>query len=125
MASGSGVSQNYHPECEKALNDQLKLELEAMYMYISMASHFSRSDQALGGFAEYFSKAAQEEMGHVDRLCKYQNKRGGKVVFSPIKKPEKDDWGSGRTLCAQFYRSCYLWVRHGSVGGPGMASGVH
>lgn len=77
------------------MNEMVGLELEAMYTYISLASHFDRSDKALDGFRQYFNKAMEEEMGHVDLLCKYQNKRGGNVLFKGIKKPEKNNWGSG------------------------------
>ena len=98
--SRSTVSQNYHQECEEGLNAQIQLELQAMYTYISMASHFQRADKALEGFAKYFSKAAQEEMGHVETLSKYQNKRGGHLLFKDIPQPAKDDWGSGQLECA-------------------------
>lgn len=90
------MRQNFHEECEQALNHQIQLELQAMYTYISMASHFQRSDRALEGFSRYFKKAAEEEMQHVDMLAKYQNKRGGTVEFKTIPQPEKDDWGSGQ-----------------------------
>lgn len=107
---GQGVRQNYHPDCEKALNVQIGLELEAMYTYISMASYFSRHDQALPGFAQYFSKSVQEELGHVQLLCQYQNKRGGRVEYKDIKKPAKDEWGSGEQLCQLPYLLWYLWI---------------
>ena len=77
------------------MNVMIGLELKAMYTYISMSSSFDRSDKALDGFRQYFNKAMQEEIGHVDMLCKYQSKRGGNVLFDDIKKPEKDNWGSG------------------------------
>ena len=35
-----------------------------------------------------------EELGHAQKLMEYQNKRGGKVVLSDIKKPAKDEWGT-------------------------------
>lgn len=99
MASGAALScdvrQNYHSDCEKAVNSQIQLELEALYSYLSMASYFERSDIALPGFSRYFSKAAMEELGHVEALTNYQNKRGGKVIFQDIMKPAKDEWGSG------------------------------
>lgn len=98
-AGSSAVRQNYHPDCEQALNEQIGLELDAMYIYISMASYFSRHDQALPGFAEYFSKSVQEELGHVHLLSKYQTKRGGKVEYRNISKPARDEWGSGEGLC--------------------------
>lgn len=30
------------------------------------------------------------------KFLTYLNKRGGKPVFTDIKKPEKNDWGSGK-----------------------------
>lgn len=94
-AGRSDVKQQYTPECEKAVNDQIHLELEAMYTYLSMANYFERHDHALPGFAQYFSKSAHEEWRHMELLAKYQNKRGGQVIFKDIQKPDKDDWGTG------------------------------
>ena len=91
----SNVRQLYHKDCEEALNEQIALELEAMYTYLSLASHFCRHDTALPGLAQYFNKAMREELGHVQLLSEYQNKRGGKVCYRDIKKPEKDEWGTG------------------------------
>ena len=34
----SNVRQNYHAECEEAVNKQINLELYAMYSYLSMVS---------------------------------------------------------------------------------------
>lgn len=97
---GSGVRQNFHPDCEKALNEQVRLELEAMYTYISMSSYFSRHDQALPGLAEYFAKAVKEEIDHVQLLCNYQTKRGGQLQYRDIRKPDKTEWGSGEGVLA-------------------------
>ena len=90
------VRQNFHSDCEKAINSQIALELEAMYKYLSMASYFERHNVALPGFAQYFHKAAHEELQHVEMLAKYQSKRGGQVTFQDIKKPAKDEWGTGQ-----------------------------
>merc|ERR1712150_202189 len=35
------------------------------------------------------------EREHAEKLMKYQNKRGGRVVLQNIVKPERDEWGSG------------------------------
>ena len=91
----SQVRQNYHDECEAGINGQIELELYAFYTYLSMASHFDRDDVALSGFADYFRKAAHEEMEHAQKLMEFQNKRGGRVVLKDIKKPAKDEWGTG------------------------------
>jgi ferritin heavy chain len=34
----SNVRQNYHEECEAGVNDQINLELYAMYTYLSLVS---------------------------------------------------------------------------------------
>lgn len=38
----SQVRQNYHEESEKGVNEQINLELSAMYTYLSMVSHSSQ-----------------------------------------------------------------------------------
>ena len=50
---------------------------------------------ALPGFAKYFKKATDEEKEHAEELMKFQSQRGGRVKFDNIKKPVKDEWGSG------------------------------
>ena len=50
---------------------------------------------ALPGFHKYFKKASDEELEHAEKMMKYQNKRGGRIVLQDVKKPEKDDWGTG------------------------------
>jgi len=59
-----------------------------------MSSHFDRDDVALPGACEYFKKASDEEREHAQKLIKFQNQRGGRVVYQDIKKPEKDAWGN-------------------------------
>jgi ferritin heavy chain len=93
------------------VNDQVRLELEAMYTYLSMANFFDRSDEALMGFSRYFSKAAHEEMRHVETLSRYQNKRGGSLRFGDIKKPSKEDWGSGECLPACMHACIIIIIR--------------
>lgn len=92
------VRQNYHPDCEKAINEQITSELEAMYLYMAMDGYFCRADVSLPGLAEYFRKAAQEEVEHVSLLSNYQNKRGGEVVYQNIRKPKKVEFNSGLCL---------------------------
>lgn len=43
--------------------------------------------------AKFFKKQSEEEREHATRFMKYQNTRGGRIVFQSIQKPEKDDWG--------------------------------
>jgi len=58
------------------------------------AAFFDRDDQALHGFAHFFKEQSKEESEHADNLIKYQNKRGGRVVFQDISKPITGEWGS-------------------------------
>lgn len=95
MATTSQIRQNFHEQTEKAVNNQINMELSASYTYMSMASYFDRDDVALPGFSEYFKHNSEEEREHAEKLMKYLNKRGGRVVLQDIKKPSQDEWGSG------------------------------
>ena len=57
--------------------------------------YFDRDDVALPGFSKYFKKAADEEKEHAEKLMKFQVQRGGRIILSDIKRPAKDEWGSG------------------------------
>ncbi|XP_059496831.1 ferritin, higher subunit-like [Stegostoma tigrinum] len=91
----SQVCQNYHKDCEDAVNKQINLELYSSYVYLSMFSYFDRDDVALRNFAEFFKEQSQEEQEHAEKLMAFQNKRGGRVLLQDIKKPEQDEWGNG------------------------------
>jgi len=93
--SVSQCRQNYHAESEAGVNRQINMELYASYCYQSMAMYFDRDDVALPGFSSFFSKASEEEREHAEKLMKFQNKRGGRVVLQDVKKPERDEWGTG------------------------------
>ena len=82
--SVSQARQNYHADCEAAINRQINLELYSSYVYMSMASFFGRDDIALIGFHKYFKKASGEEREHAEKFIKYQNMRGGRVLFQDI-----------------------------------------
>ncbi|CAL1274129.1 unnamed protein product [Larinioides sclopetarius] len=91
----SKVRQNYHEQCEAAINKQINRELYASYVYLSMGYYFDRDDVALAGFSKHFKDQSAEELTHAEKLMKFQNKRGGRVAFYDIPPPEKDDWESG------------------------------
>lgn len=91
----SQCRQNYHAECEAGVNRQINMELHASYCYQSMAFYFARDDIALPGFSKFFRKASDEEREHAEKLMKFQNDRGGRIVLQDIKKPDRDEWGSG------------------------------
>jgi ferritin heavy chain len=91
----SSIRHNFHQESEAAINKQINLELTASYVYQSMAFYFERDDVALHGFAKYFKHNSEEEREHAEKLMKYQNLRGGRVVLRDISRPQKDEWGTG------------------------------
>ncbi|MBN3315623.1 FRIM protein, partial [Atractosteus spatula] len=73
----------------------INMEFYASYTYQSMAYYFDRDDVALKGFYKFFKENSEEEREHGEKLMAFQNKRGGRVVLENIKKPERDEWGSG------------------------------
>ena len=91
----SQCRQNYHTECEAGINRQINMELHASYCYQSMAFYFDRDDVALPGFAKFFRKSSEEEREHAEKLMQFQNMRGGRIVLQDIKKPDRDEWGTG------------------------------
>jgi len=86
--------QNFHADCEAAINNQINMELSASYVYMSMAFYFDRDDVAFKNIKKYFLKASEEEREHAMKLMEYQNMRGGRIVLKDISKPAKDEWGT-------------------------------
>jgi len=87
------IRQNYAEESEAAVNKQINMELYASYVYMSMAYHFDRDDVALDGFHKFFKHQSDEEREHAEKLMKYQNSRGGRIVLQDIKSPAVE-WDS-------------------------------
>ncbi|KAL2340539.1 hypothetical protein Fmac_008479 [Flemingia macrophylla] len=77
--------QNYAADCESAINEQINVEYNASYVYHSLFAYFDRDNIALEGFAKFFKESSEEEREHAEKLMKYQNTRGGRVVLHPIK----------------------------------------
>jgi len=91
----SQVRQNFHTDCEAGVNKQINMELYANYVYLSMSYYFDRDDVALKGFAKFFKKSSDEERDQAEKLMKFQNQRGGRIVLQDIKKPSVEEWGIG------------------------------
>ncbi|CAL5192368.1 unnamed protein product [Lathyrus oleraceus] len=77
--------QNFADECESVINEQINVEYNVSYVYHSMFAYFDRDNVALKGFAKFFKESSEEEREHAEKLMKYQNTRGGRVVLHPIK----------------------------------------
>lgn len=76
---------------QDAINEQIRNELYAGYVYLAMSAHFEEAN--LSGFAHWMRLQAQEELHHGMRLFDYLLDRGGSVVLEGIDKPPTD-WGS-------------------------------
>ncbi|MFQ5675874.1 MAG: ferritin [bacterium] len=70
---------------EKALNNQIKAELDSAYVYLSMSAHCESAN--LGGFAHWLRQQYEEEMSHAMRLFDFVHHRGGKVTLQAVAKP--------------------------------------
>lgn len=89
------IRQNFHSDCEDALNTQVNMELHASFVYMALAYQFDRHDIALKGFHEFFKKNSDEEREHAEKFMKYINNRGGTIKLSPIRPPPKYDYQTG------------------------------
>lgn len=91
----SGVRQNWHSECEAALNKLANLELQASYVYLALAYHFDRDDVAMNGFSRFFLERSHSENRSAEETLAYQNQRGGRIVLQDIQKPSTVAWNDG------------------------------
>lgn len=73
---------------EKALNDELNLELRSAYDYFGIAAHFEHTPFA--GFAKWMQLQSREELTHADKFFKYIVARGGKVALGAIPEAKCD-----------------------------------
>ncbi|KAK1346936.1 hypothetical protein QTO34_000796 [Cnephaeus nilssonii] len=90
----SYVRQNYHPDCEAAVNHQINLELYAAYVYTSMAFYFQSHELALNHCTQYFRKRSLKKREQAERLMWLQNQRGGRVLLENIHRPQQNEWES-------------------------------
>jgi len=71
---------------EKALNDQLNLELQSAYAYLGMAAHFEGTP--FEGFASWMKKQSEEELEHADKFFQYLGERNGRISVGAIAAPK-------------------------------------
>ncbi|CAL0324685.1 unnamed protein product [Lupinus luteus] len=82
--------QNYADETEAAINEQINVEYNVSYVYHSLFAYFDRDNIALKGLAKFFKESSDEEREHAEKLIKYQNIRGGRVILHPITSPPSE-----------------------------------
>ncbi|XP_035872410.1 ferritin heavy chain-like [Phyllostomus discolor] len=95
LSRPSFVPQNYHPECEAAVNNHIIVHFHASYVYSSMAFYFEREDGALKHFSQFFLRRSDKEKEHAVRLMRLQNQRGGQIFLQHNSSPPSDEWDSG------------------------------
>lgn len=76
--------------CE-ALNEQIKWEMESMYLYLGMAAWLN--DQKLPGFARWMREQSREEWGHAMKIYAYIEEHGNRVDLLQFAEPPKT-WDS-------------------------------
>lgn len=89
-------------EIVDALNKHLVLEFTAWHEYAAMALWFERND--LPGFAGFFRRQSDEELGHAHRIVDHLIGRDQKAALPAIKAP-KDEYESPRDALEHFLRS--------------------
>jgi len=90
----SVIRQNYHENCEAAINKQINMELYASYVYLSLSYYYERDDVALPGMAKFFRKNSDEEREHAQKFMTYQNQRGGRICLQAVAAPSLQEWGT-------------------------------
>lgn len=75
-------------ELEKALNDQVTMELASANSYLQMAAWLAHAN--LDGMASWMRAQAEEERVHADRFLDFVLDRGGRVVIGPMSAPDAE-----------------------------------
>ncbi len=70
----------------KAINEQIKNELQAHYNYLGMSAHFE--DSPYLGFAKWMRMQSAEEHGHAMRLFDFLRERNVAIELSAIDAPK-------------------------------------
>jgi ferritin len=78
-------------EFNKALNKQIKEELESGYLYLSMS--YWLKEQSFNNLANWYDLQAQEEYEHAMKFANYIVETGGEVELLALSKPKKE-WES-------------------------------
>lgn len=81
---------------QDALNEQIRQEFTAFYLYLSMSSYCEAAN--FPGFATWLRAQAMEEQGHALKILDYLEDRGGRVVLQALPQPQ----GQWKTLLDLF-----------------------
>ncbi|KAK0424918.1 hypothetical protein QR680_008926 [Steinernema hermaphroditum] len=86
----SAIRQQYHVSAENAVNEQINALLHASYTYLGIAFYFDRDDVALENLHKHFLKMSEKKKEQYEKLMKYQNSRGGRVVLQAVQRPSEN-----------------------------------
>ncbi|KAK1343171.1 hypothetical protein QTO34_015947 [Cnephaeus nilssonii] len=70
--------------------------LRASHTHLSLGFYFDQDDVALEGVSHFFPELAEKKPEGSERLFKLHNKRGGRILFRDVLKPQ-DEWANLRT----------------------------
>jgi len=73
---------------QAAMNDQLRKELNAYYLYLSMSAYLGHRNYE--GFASWMRAQAGEEQAHAMKILAYIEDRGGRVKLGPLDEPQHE-----------------------------------
>ncbi|CAI9180345.1 unnamed protein product [Rangifer tarandus platyrhynchus] len=93
--SHSQARPNYGPECEAAVNSLAALEFHASFQCLAVAFYLDHDDVALKYCSRLFLLRSHQHSKTAASLMLLQNRRGGRVCFLDIRKPETQKWESG------------------------------
>jgi ferritin len=86
---------------EKALNNQIVVEMYSANLYLSMAGYCE--SLSLIGCAKWLEKQYEEELEHARKIYNYINERDGRVRLGSIKAPP-NEWSAPGVLFQDAYR---------------------
>jgi len=85
----------------KAINDQIKYEIESSYLYLAMAAYFH--SKSLDGMAQWMRVQVQEELFHAMKFFDHVRDRDGRVELKPLS-IDKNDWASPQEAFRDAYK---------------------
>ena len=85
----------------RAMNDQIRYELESSYLYLSMASYFHSI--SLDGMAQWMRVQAHEEMIHAMKFFDHVIDRGGEVKLQDLSQG-KTKWSNVQEAWQDAYK---------------------
>ena len=86
------VRINFPQESEQMLNTLIQKYQEISEVYQQMGCFFMRDEVAMRPFEMLVWRRSDKLRVGVAKLIRYQNKRGGRVQFQDIPKPQQTEW---------------------------------